>query len=121
MNFMTTRFYLPVMAVGAICSALFAFNLRAADSTASEFAQTFDVKQAFENACNFCHKDYGREEGKGPQLMDSEKSDAFLFKRIKYGKRGQMAGYGRALSDEQIQQMVVFIRNLKGDKEPQNP
>ncbi len=54
-------------------------------------------------------------------FMDSPNSDAFIFKRIKSGKPGRMAAFGSAFSDDQINQIVVFIRSLKPDEEPQNP
>ena len=110
-----------MLAASVLCSVAMTCNLRAAEDPATKPVKPLDVKYAFLHGCSFCHKDYGRRAGKGPKLMDSEKSDAFLFKRIKYGKFGSMEGYGRALSDEQIQQMVAFIRSLKPDEEPQNP
>ena len=81
----------------------------------------FDVKSTFRNICGFCHEDYGRHAGKGPQLMNSEQSDDFLFNRIKNGKPGRMAAFRGVFSDDQIHQIVAFIRNLKPDEEPQNP
>lgn len=84
-------------------------------------AKPFDVKNMFRNICGFCHEDYGRRAGKGPQLMDSERSDEFLFNRIKNGKPGRMAAFRGVFTDDQIHQMVVFIRNLKPGEEPQNP
>ena len=53
--------------------------------------------------------------------MDDPNSDEFLFKRIKDGKPGRMAAFGGAFTDDQIRQIVVFIRNLKPGVEPQNP
>ena len=53
--------------------------------------------------------------------MDSTYSDAYLFKRIKQGKPGRMAAFGSIFSDDQINQIVIFIRSLKPDEEPQNP
>ena len=53
--------------------------------------------------------------------MDNPNSDEFLFKRIKDGKPGRMAAFGGVFTDDQIRQMVVFIRNLKPGVEPQNP
>jgi mono/diheme cytochrome c family protein len=53
--------------------------------------------------------------------MNDPNSDEFLFKRIKEGKPGRMAAFGGAFTDDQIRQMVVFIRNLKPGVEPQNP
>jgi mono/diheme cytochrome c family protein len=81
----------------------------------------FDVKSSFRNICSFCHQDYGRHPGKGPQLMDSPRSDDFLFNRIKHGMTGRMPGFGTTFTDEQIRQMVKFIRTLKPGEEPKNP
>ena len=81
----------------------------------------FDVKSMFSNICGFCHADSGRHEGKGPKLMNSERSDDFLFNRIKKGMPGRMAAFGSVYNDEQIGTMVKFIRNLKPDEEPKNP
>jgi mono/diheme cytochrome c family protein len=78
----------------------------------------FDVKNTFRNICGFCHEDYGRKAGKGPQLMNSQKTDQELFNRIKNGLAGRMAAFGSSYSDEQIQQIVLFIRNLKPDQTP---
>jgi len=83
--------------------------------------KAFDVKSTFSNICGFCHEDSGRHAGKGPQLMNSERSDEFLFNRIKKGLPGRMAAFGSAFTDEQIWKIVKFIRNLKPDEEPRNP
>jgi mono/diheme cytochrome c family protein len=91
----------------------------AEDSAASK--KPFDVKSNFRNICGFCHEDYGRHAGKGPQLMNSERSDQFLFERIKKGLPGRMAAFGSVYTDEQIWQIVKFIRNLRSGEEPQNP
>ncbi len=83
--------------------------------------KNFDVKSTFRNICGFCHGDYGRHASKGPQLMNSERSDEFIFNRIKTGMPGRMAAFGSAFTDDQIRQIVKFIRSLKPDQEPQNP
>jgi len=90
-------------------------------TSAAPSAKPFDVKSTFRNICGFCHEDYGRHAGKGPQLMNSERTDDFLFNRIKKGMPGRMAAFGSVFSDDQIHQIVKFIRNLKPDEEPQNP
>jgi mono/diheme cytochrome c family protein len=84
-------------------------------------AKPLDVKNQFRNVCGFCHEDYGRHAGKGPKLMDSERSDEYLFNRIKNGLPGRMAAFGSVYSDDQIHQIVKFIRSLKPGEEPQNP
>ncbi len=53
--------------------------------------------------------------------MNSERSDEFIFNRIKNGMPGRMASFGTAFTDDQIRQIVKFIRSLKPDEEPQNP
>ncbi|MFO1319870.1 MAG: cytochrome c [Burkholderiales bacterium] len=83
--------------------------------------KAFDVKNNFRNICGFCHSDYGRKAGKGPQLMNSERSDEFMVNRIKNGMPSRMAAFGSVYSEEQIRQIVKFIRNLKEGEEPQNP
>jgi mono/diheme cytochrome c family protein len=81
----------------------------------------FDVKNAFRNICGFCHEDYGRKAAKGPQLMHSERSDEFLINRIKNGMPGRMAAFGSVFTDDQIRDIVRFIRSLKQGEEPRNP
>jgi len=83
--------------------------------------KAFDVKSTFRNICGFCHEDYGRKAGKGPQLMNSERTDRELFDRIKHGKPGRMAAFGAVFNDDQTWQIVKFIRNLKPNEEPKNP
>lgn len=84
-------------------------------------AKPLDVKNHFRNICGFCHEDYGRHAGKGPKLMDSERTDEYLANRIKIGLPGRMAAFGSMYSDDQIRQIVKFIRSLKAGEEPQNP
>ncbi len=76
-------------------------------------APEFSVHGTFSSICGFCHEDGGRRAAKGPQLMGSQLTDEQLFNRIKFGKPGRMAAFGGAFTDEQIQQIVVYIRNLK--------
>ena len=45
--------------------------------------------------------------------MDNPKTDEELFNRIKYGKPGQMAAFGGTFTDDQIRQLVAYIRSLK--------
>lgn len=102
----------------ALCMGAIAATAHADDTPPKK---PFDVKNTFRNICGFCHEDYGRKAGKGPQLMDDPNTDEFLFKRIKEGKPGRMAAFGGVFTDDQIRQMVVFIRSLKPGEEPQNP
>jgi mono/diheme cytochrome c family protein len=84
-------------------------------------AKPMDVKQTFSTICGYCHGDYGRKASKAPQLMNSERTDEYLFNIIKNGKPGAMAAFSSAFTDDQIHQIVKFIRSLKPNEEPQNP
>jgi hypothetical protein len=92
-----------------------------ADVSAAKPTKPFDVKNTFRNICGFYHEDHGRHTGKGPQLMDDPNSDEFLFERIKDGKPGRVAAFGGIFTNDQIHQMVVFIRNLQTRRRPRNP
>jgi mono/diheme cytochrome c family protein len=74
---------------------------------------TFDVEQLFATTCGFCHSDGGRTAGRGPQLMDSQRSDDFIRNRIKTGKEGAMPAFGTIFSDAQIDEIIKYIRSLK--------
>jgi mono/diheme cytochrome c family protein len=102
-----------VLALGLPCAAL-------ADEQHPP-AKPFDAKNAHSTICGYCHGDFGRAPGKAPQLMNSERTDEYLFNIIKNGKPGKMAAFSSAFTDDQIHNMVKFYRNLKPGEEPQNP
>lgn len=102
-----------VLALGLPCTAL-------ADEQKPP-AKPFDAKNAHSLICGYCHGDFGRAPGKAPQLMNSERTDEYLFDIIKNGKPGKMAVFSSVFTDDQIHQMVKFYRSLKPDEEPQNP
>jgi mono/diheme cytochrome c family protein len=87
-------------------------------ASATKESGDLDVKNVFRNVCSFCHQDYGRKAGKGPQLMDSSRSDEYLFNMIKHGKPGRMAAFGSQFTDDQIREIVQFIRELEPDQVP---
>jgi mono/diheme cytochrome c family protein len=72
-----------------------------------------DVEQLFASTCGWCHSDGGRAPGKGPQLMDSQRSDDYIRNRIKTGKQGAMPAFDQAFSDTQIDEIIKYIRALK--------
>ena len=110
------------MSIRAVSARLSIICLLAAPALADEPAiKPLDVKATFSNICGFCHEDSGRHAGKGPQLMNSERSDEYLFNRIKKGMPGRMAAFGSIYSDEQIWSIVKFIRSLSPDQDPENP
>ena len=72
-----------------------------------------NVHQLFASTCGWCHSGGGRVAGKGPQLMDSPRSDEFMHNRIKMGKQGAMPAFGESFTDPQIDEIVKYIRALK--------
>ena len=105
---------IPTLFAAAAAATLLAGSGPAlAQEDAKPAAKSFDVKNQFRNICGFCHEDYGRKAGKGPKLMDSERSDDYLANRIKNGMPGRMAAFGTTYNDEQIKDFVKFIRSLK--------
>jgi mono/diheme cytochrome c family protein len=115
----TAHFAIMDLLAGAALAVSVAGSAMAEETKTS--LKPFDVKSTFRNICGFCHENYGRKAAKGPQLMNSERTDEFLFNRIKNGMPGRMAAFGFAFNDDQIRQIVKFIRNLKPGEEPQNP
>lgn len=109
-----------ILRLAAVAMSL-ALAAPAGAQEAKPAAKPLDVKNQFRNICGFCHEDYGRHAGKGPKLMDSERTDDYLANRIKNGLPGRMAAFGSVYNDDQIRQFVKFIRSLKAGEEPQNP
>ena len=72
-----------------------------------------DVKALFASNCGFCHSDGGRAAGRGPQLMDTKRSDEFIRDRIKNGKQGAMPAFGQMFSDSDIDAIIDYIHSLK--------
>jgi mono/diheme cytochrome c family protein len=72
-----------------------------------------DAATLFASTCGFCHGDGGRAPGKGPQLMDTTRSDEFLRDRIKNGKEGAMPAFGQMLSDADVDAIIAYIHQLK--------
>jgi mono/diheme cytochrome c family protein len=71
-----------------------------------------DGETMFATSCGFCHENGGRNEGKGPKLSNSARSDGYLIERIKKGKPGAMPAYGRVFSEGQIMAILAYIRGL---------
>jgi mono/diheme cytochrome c family protein len=74
---------------------------------------TLDVNQLFATTCGWCHSGAGRVAGKGPQLMDTKRSDDFIRFRIKHGKEGSMPAFGSTFSDADIDKIIAYIHALK--------
>lgn len=90
-----------------------AMPARAQSADAAPDNGAFNVEQLFATTCGWCHSDGGRSPGKGPQLMDTKRSDDFIRDRIKNGKPGAMPSFGSTFTDAQIDQIIKYIRELK--------
>ncbi len=88
----------------------------AQQATAPSSDAPFDVHELFATTCGWCHSDGGRAAGKGPQLMNTERSDDFIRNRIKNGKEGAMPAFGQTFDDAQIEAIIKYIRALKPDQ-----
>jgi len=80
--------------------------------------------QVFKTNCEMCHGPQGHGDGPAGQALDpkprnlaelqSKVGDDFLFWRIREGKPGtSMVAWKGILTDEQIWQIITFIRTLK--------
>ena len=76
-------------------------------------AQPLDVPTLFATSCGWCHSAGGREAGKGPKLMGSALTDDELVSRIRNGKTGQMPAFKDAFTDQQMRDIIAYIRGLK--------
>jgi mono/diheme cytochrome c family protein len=83
------------------------------DQPAAPPPHKLEVDQLFATICGFCHANGGRTAFKGPQLMDTARSDDFIRNRIKNGKEGAMPAFGKTFSDSDIDQIIAYIRALK--------
>ena len=96
-----------------VTSLAYAMPAHAQSTAAAPANAPFDVARLFATTCGWCHSDGGRAAGKGPQLMDSPRTDDFMHNRIKNGKSGAMPAFGTTFSDAQIDQIIKYIRELK--------
>jgi mono/diheme cytochrome c family protein len=104
----------PALLAVALCFAMPVHAQPAAPAQPSEQdLANFDVGELFAGTCGFCHSDGGRAAGKGPQLMGDQHDDDFLRNRIKNGKPGAMPAFGATFNDQQIDAIIIYIRDLK--------
>ena len=101
------KFVALQLALASIAGAAFA---QSAETTAN---QPINVEALFAGTCGWCHSGGGRVPGKGPQLMNTARTDDYLRNRIKYGKEGAMPAFGQMLSDAQTDAILAYIHDLK--------
>jgi len=99
---------------------LLGFAVGSAHPVAAQQSATpssLNVQQLFATTCGWCHSDGGRAAGRGPQLMNTTRSDDFIRFRIQHGKEGAMPAFGSAFSDADIDAIIKYIRALKPDQQ----
>lgn len=101
------------LVVFATCMSQMAF---AQQPAAAHGTSSLDVRQLFATTCGWCHSDGGRAPGKGPQLMNTQRSDDFIRTRIKLGKQGAMPAFGSVYNDADIDAIIQYIRSLKPEQ-----
>ncbi len=100
----------------AACGAALLLNVSIAGAQqAAPGSESLDGETLFATTCGWCHADGGREAGKGPKLANSQRSDEFIAQRIKHGKEGAMPAFEGTYNDEQIAEIIKYIRGLKDD------
>ena len=107
------RYVLVLISIGVLVAPVGHVITAAAQQAVTMDDASFDPQQLFASTCGFCHSDGGRSPGRGPQLMDTKRSDEFIINRIKNGKEGAMPAFGEAFNDAQIAAIVKYIRSLK--------
>ena len=104
-------------AIAVVLIAALAMGHAVAQQPATANAKpSLDVTQLFATTCGWCHSDGGRAAGKGPQLMNTQRSDDFIRTRIKLGKEGAMPAFGSSFSDADIDAIIRYIRALKPEQ-----
>ncbi len=98
-----------ILGLSLSCTAL----AQAQSATPTPDNSQVNVEQLFATTCGWCHSDGGRAAGKGPQLMNTKRSDDFIRNRIKNGKPGAMPAFGAMFNDAQIDEIIKYIRSLK--------
>lgn len=108
---MQPKSFLLTVALGAALTAPAGAQEKPADPAKSDL----NVPQLFATTCGWCHNDGGRVAGKGPQLMDTKRSDDFIRNRIEHGKEGAMPAFGSMFNAADIDRIIAYIRSLKPD------
>jgi mono/diheme cytochrome c family protein len=71
------------------------------------------------NGCGWCHESMGRKPGRGPQLMNTKRSDEFIANRIAMGSPGRMPSFGQSMDDQKLRDLIAFIHSIKPEETTQ--
>lgn len=69
-------------------------------------------RSLFLKNCAHCHADDATGD-EGPDLHGLERSDDWIAKRIREGKKGKMTAFGQKFSQADIDALVTYLRTLK--------
>jgi len=87
-------------------------NASALQQTASANGEVKRGHQVFDRNCAHCHGDDARGD-EGPDLHNIKKSDGRITAIVKEGIKGEMPGFGKKLSDADVEDLIAFLRSLK--------
>lgn len=69
-------------------------------------------RSLFLKNCAHCHADDATGD-EGPDLHGLERSDEWIAKRIREGKKGKMTAFGQKFSQPDIDALIAYLRTLK--------
>jgi mono/diheme cytochrome c family protein len=69
--------------------------------------------------CAHCHADDATGD-EGPDLHGLHKSDEWISKRIRNGVKGEMTAFGEKFSQEEVKEIISYLRTLKATKDSDN-
>ena len=69
-------------------------------------------RSLFLKNCAHCHADDATGD-EGPDLHGLERSDDWIAKRIREGKKGKMTAFGQKFSQADIDALIAYLRTLK--------
>lgn len=69
-------------------------------------------RSLFLKNCAHCHADDATGD-EGPDLHGLERSDEWVAKRIREGKKGKMTAFGQKFSQADIDALIAYLRTLK--------
>ena len=74
------------------------------------------VRKMMGNNCGACHGDFGMKAGRGgPKLAGTQMTEKQIHDRIANGAPGYMPSFKATLTEQQINGLVTYIKNLPAE------
>jgi mono/diheme cytochrome c family protein len=70
-------------------------------------------QKLFTTNCQACHPSGGRVAGVGPKLLGTTRDDNYIHDNIRNGRNAMPAFPADQISDQQINDLIAYIRSLK--------